>query len=152
MPRGDARQPVGVAHPAALVRLSLYLCLASIPFEIPERTTLPVEVPTLFGAIFVLASLLQPRLCFRRPPAAFWWFASYLYVYALATSLNFLNDWSEVLQLFLLIVQNILVFWAAYNLLQDGRVTTAALMAFVIACVVRAGLPIVGIGRTTHAV
>jgi O-antigen ligase len=152
MPRGGAEQPVSVALPAALVRWSLYLCLASIPFEIPERTTLPVEVPTLFGAIFVLASLLQPRLCFRRPPAPFWWFASYLFVYALATSLNFLNDWSEVLQLFLLIVQNILVFWAAYNLLQDGRVSTAALVTFLIACTVRAGLPMVGIGRTTHAV
>jgi O-antigen ligase len=134
------------------VRWALYALLASIPFEIPQRTTLPVEVPTLLGAIFLLAALLQPGVCFRRPPAAVWWFTAYLYVYALSTSLNFLNDTWEVLQLFLLILQNVLVLWVAYNLLRPERVATTALVWYGLACVIRAVLPLVGIGRTTRTV
>jgi len=113
---------------------------------------LPVEVPTLLGAILLLAALLQPGLSFRRPPGAFWWFAGYLHVFALATSMNFLNDQREVLQLFLIILQNILVFWVAYNVLRDERVMTNALVTYVVACAIRAGLPLLGVGRTTRSV
>src|SRR5206468_6979515 len=70
----------------------------------------------------------------------------------LSASLNFLNDSWEVLQLFLLILQNVLVLWVAYNLLRHERVATTALVWFGIACAVRAALPIVGIGRTTRTV
>jgi O-antigen ligase len=145
---GTAGPPV----PGRVVRWGLYALLASIPFEIPHRSTLPVEVPTLFGAIFLLTALLQPRVAFRKPPTAFWSFAGFLYIFALAASLNFLNDQREVLQLFLLILQNVLIFWAAYNVLRDEHVTTNALVVYVTACVIRAILPIVGIGRTTRTV
>ena len=145
-------KPTTPPVPGVILRWSLYLALASIPFEIPQRTILPVEVPTFVGAILLLAALLQPGVSFRKPPGAFWWFAGYLYVFALATSVNFLNDTREVLQLFLLILQNILVFWVAYNVLRDERVITNALVTYVIACSVRAGLPLVGVGRTTRSV
>ena len=36
-----------------VLQASLYLLVASIPFEYPERT-IPLEIPTLTGAVFLL--------------------------------------------------------------------------------------------------
>jgi len=135
-----------------IVRLGLYTVLAAIPFELPNRQTLPVEIPTLAGAIFLATALLQPRRCFGRVPLPVWWFLGYLFVFALATSLNFLNDAGEVLHLFLLIFQSALVFWAASNVLEDESVTSGALLTFAGACLVRAVLPMLGVGRTATMV
>jgi O-antigen ligase len=135
-----------------IVRLGLYAVLASIPFELPNRVTLPVEVPTLAGALFLATALLQPRRCFGRVPTAVWWFLAYLCVCALATSVNFLNDAGEVLHEFLLILQGVLVFWAASNVLDDEAVTATALVTFAAACLLRSVLPMVGIGRTATVV
>src|SRR5204862_7614602 len=63
-----------------------------------------------------------------------------------------LNDSGEVLHDFMLILQCILFFWAAVNLLEDERVATMALVVFAAACLLRAVLPMVGIGRTVTVV
>ncbi len=141
-----------MAEAKAIVRLGLYTVLAAIPFELPNRATIPVEVPTLAGAIFIATALLQPRRCFGRAPLAVWWFLAYLCVFALATSLNFLNDAGEVLHVFLLLLQGTLVFWAATNLLDDEAVASAALLTFAGACLLRAALPLLGVGRTATVV
>ncbi|HVH08862.1 MAG TPA: O-antigen ligase family protein [Gemmatimonadales bacterium] len=139
-------------RPTWIVRLGLYATLASIPFEIPRRMTLPVEVPTLAGALFIAAALLYPRRSFGRVPPAVWWFLAYLCVFALATSLNFLNDKAEVVHVFLLVFQGALVFWAATNVLEDESATSGALLTFAAACLLRAVLPMLGVGRTTTTV
>jgi len=46
-------------------QIALYLLIASIPFEYPERS-IPLEIPTLTGAVFLLATLLLPRRCYGR--------------------------------------------------------------------------------------
>jgi O-antigen ligase len=135
-----------------IVRLGLYTLLAAIPFELPNRQTIPVEIPTLAGAIFLATALLQPRRCFGRAPLPVLWFLGYLFVFALATSLNFFNDAGEVLHLFLLMVQSVLVFWAASNVLEDESVTSGALLTFAGACLLRGVLPMVGVGRTATLV
>jgi O-antigen ligase len=139
-------------RPLLIVRLAFYASLASIPFEMPNRQSLPVEIPTLAAALFIGATLLQPGRSYGRIPAAVWAFLGFLCVTTLSASLNFLNDSGEVLHEFLLVVQCIVFFWAATNLLEDESVTTAALVVFAAACVLRAVLPMVGIGRTTTVV
>ena len=52
-----------------LVRAALYLFVLSIPFEFPGRS-FPVEIPTIAAALFVLATLLEPRRCYARTPPA----------------------------------------------------------------------------------
>jgi len=135
-----------------LIRWGLYATLASIPFELPNRVSLPVEIPTAAAALFLGATVLQLRRCYGRIPSAVWAFVAFLCVFALATSVNFLNDASEVMHVFLLVVQGILVFWAAANLLEDEKTTDGALIALAAACMLRAILPMVGIGRTTTTV
>ncbi|HWC75463.1 MAG TPA: O-antigen ligase family protein [Gemmatimonadales bacterium] len=136
----------------AIVRLAFYVVLVSIPFEIPNRQSLPVEIPTLTTALFLGATLLQPRRSYGRIPLAVWPFCAYLCVFVLAGSLNFLNDSSEVVHDFLLIVQCVIYFWAVTNLLEDESVTSAALVVFGLACLLRSVLPMVGIGRTVTVV
>src|SRR5712691_4805654 len=52
------------------VRWGFYAFVFSIPLEYPDRT-IPVELHTITGALFLVIALLQPSVCFRRPPAAF---------------------------------------------------------------------------------
>lgn len=138
-------------RPNLLLRWSFFLMLASIPFELPRRQTLPIEVPTLTAAIFLAVTMLQPRRCYGRIPGAVWPFVGFLCALALSASLNFLNSTSELMQAFLLLIQGVLVLWAAANLLEDETTAKGALFALAIACVLRAALPLVGIGRTqTH--
>ncbi|HEY7544925.1 MAG TPA: hypothetical protein VID27_08585, partial [Blastocatellia bacterium] len=54
-------------HPA--IRWTFYIFVFSIPFEYPPRT-IPFEVHTVTGAIFLLVSLLQTKIAFRRAPKA----------------------------------------------------------------------------------
>jgi O-antigen ligase len=139
-------------RPYLAVRLGLYATLVAIPFEIPNRQSLPVEIPTLAGAIFLAATLLHPKRCYARIPSAVWAFLAYLCVFALATSFNFLNDAGEVLHVFLLLLENVLILWAAANLLEDERLVGTSLLVFGGACLLRAILPLVGVGRTATVV
>ena len=62
---------------------ALYLLIASIPFEYPERT-IPLEIPTLTGAVFLLVTLFYPNRCYARVPAPALWFGGYLVAYLAA--------------------------------------------------------------------
>jgi len=139
---------------------SFCLLVVSIPFEFPDRS-FPIEIPTLTASLFLAATLLQPAACYAKRPAALLWLFAYLYMFwltavwagrdALATDLNGADYLSQVIKLFLLLLQVVLVFWAAYNLMTVQRVARIVLALLAIACVVRAGLPIIGIARTSHA-
>lgn len=135
-----------------VIRGGLYLTLVAIPFELPNRVSLPLEIPTLAGALFLGATILQLRRCYGRIPTAVWPFLAFLCVFALATSLNFLNDPSEVLHVFLLVLQGVLIFWAAANLLEDEQTADGALIALAAAVLLRAVLPMLGVGRTATVV
>jgi O-antigen ligase len=135
------------------VQFGLYLLMASIPFELPGyRGSFPIEIPELTGAIFILCALVQPSRSFARVPRTVWWFFAYLIVFAIAVAVNFVNNVFGVVQLFLLLLQNMLVFWAAANIMEEETVATGALTTFGIACFLRALLPMAGIGRTATRV
>jgi hypothetical protein len=67
-----------------LLQGGLYLLVASIPFEYPERT-IPLEIPTLMGAVFLLGTLLHPYRCYGRLPAPVLWFGGYLLAFLVST-------------------------------------------------------------------
>jgi O-antigen ligase len=133
-----------------LVQAGLLLLIASIPFEYPDRS-IPLEIPTLTGAIFLLLTLLHPRKCYGQLPAAVLWFAGYLLVY-LAALLVGGEHTGEAISEFIVVLQGILVLLAAGNLMRDERVATRALLTFVAACSARASLPFLGFARTTNTV
>lgn len=143
----------------ALVRGAFYLLVVSIPFEFPDRS-FSIEIPTITASLFLLATLLDPHACYGRRPPALVWFAIYLYAYAvsavlnggdhLATQLITADYGAQVVKQFLQILQVVLLLWPAYNLLTSRQLARRALIAFALACVTRALLPIIGIARTAH--
>ncbi|HMH84268.1 MAG TPA: O-antigen ligase family protein [Gemmatimonadales bacterium] len=126
-----ASEPPAPFHP--LVRWAFWLFVASIPFEYPGRS-IPVEVTTLTGCVFLLATLIQPRRCFERIPTALWCFGGFLYLFWVSFALTGGAYVSDALKSFLALVQLLLIFWAATNLLRDDRITTRALLTLGLAC------------------
>ena len=143
-PRPDRINPIIV--------VALCICLASFPFEFPERT-FRWEVPTMTTSLFLFTTLFQPRLCyFTYIPGTIWWIAGYLYTMALSLTLNGWFSLGESAQEVILFIQAILLFWTCANLLRYDHIARAALWSFVIACTIRAALPFLGVGRTAETV
>ena len=142
-----------------VVRWAFYLLVCSIPFEFPDRS-FPVEIPTLTASLFLFATLLDPRACYARKPAALLCFVAYLYAYWLSAALNGRDHvatelitpdyWDQVVKQFLLIVQGVIVLWAGYNLMRTEKIGRETMAVFALACVARAMLPILGIARTAR--
>ena len=148
IPRVQARTGVRVN---ALVRLALLLYTLSIPFEIPHRS-FPIEVTTATGLIFLLTTLLNPSACYKRIPAPLLWFAAYLWILAISAIVNGVDEVDAVVKHFLSLAQLLLLFWTMTNVLEDARALRGFLVALVVACVVRAGIQILGIGATRREV
>ena len=133
-----------------LLQSGLLLLVASIPFEYPERS-IPMEIPTLTGAVFLLVTLLHPRKCYGQLPATVLWFAVYLLGFLLSTTVTG-EHVPEVASEFIVILQGVLILLTAGNLMQDERVATRAMVTLVAACTVRASLPFIGLAKTTSTV
>ena len=133
-----------------LLQGGLYLLVASIPFEYPERT-IPLEIPTLTAAIFLLGTLLHPRRCYGLLPAPILWFGVYLLAFLLSTIAGG-EHVSEAISEFIVILQGVLVLLAAGNLMREETVATRAMMTLVAACATRASLPFLGFAKTSNAV
>ncbi len=142
-----------------IVRWTFYLLVFSIPFEFPDRS-FPIEIPTITASLFLFATLLEPRACYAKKPAALLCFVTYLYLYwvsaaisgqdHLATGLITPDYWSQVLKQFLQILQGILVLWTGYNLLRSQPLARSTMAVLAVACIGRALLPILGIARTAR--
>lgn len=148
-----AQQVVRVpdAHRISLaVRLAFYFFVVSIPFEMPDRT-IPIEIPTLTGLVFLLVSLVNLRSVYRRIPGALLWFGVYLWFYGLSSLWNRSEHTDQVLFLFISFVQLILLGWAGSNVMRDPRAFRGALLTFAIACFVRAAMQVFGIATSYHA-
>jgi O-antigen ligase len=142
---------VNHAGMAPLVQAGLYLLVASIPFEYPERS-IPLEIPTLTGAVFLLTTLFHPRACYSRVPAAALWFAAYLAVFLVSVTAGDDGYISEGVAEFVVVLQGVLVLLAAGNLMQDERVARRSMATLVAACAVRAALPFLGFAKTADTV
>lgn len=130
-----------------LLRAALYLSIFSIPFEMP-KSGIPIEVPTFFGALFLLATLIQPSVAYRRIPAPVIWFTGYLWIFGLSTLVNRTDHAANVLMQFLLLLQVVLMLWTSTNLMRERRVMRGAFLALALACAVRAGMQLLGIAVT----
>jgi O-antigen ligase len=140
----------GVAVAAnPVVRATLYLFVLSIPFEIPRRT-IPLEIPTLTGLVFLLCTALNPSVCYRRLPPAAVWFSGYLWMLALSAVINVPSATALVVRGFLSLTMLLVLFVAIYNTLSDPRVVRGVLIAIVIACSVRAAMQVAGIAATPY--
>lgn len=143
----QARYSPLATGPVLLVRSTYYAFVFSIPFELASVGLLPGQstLTRLIGFLLLAAAMLQPRLCFRWPPDAFWCFAVYLFVY---TILGFLQDsvyQSAMITRLFTLSQMLVLFWVSYNLLRYDRVSRGTLLTLAVSCVCVAVLQIVGI-------
>lgn len=133
------------------VRWAFYAFVFSLIFE-----ELPIQIPvevTLITTGFLLtaALLLQPNRSFGRPPTAFWCFILYLWlgIVILGFSQALFDAFVILRQLKLL--QLIILFWIAYNLMRDDHTATGALVSLVASCAVMSVLNALGLTVTTDA-
>jgi len=131
-----------------VVRAAFYGFVFSIPFDLPYLK-LSLEVTTVTGALFLLCTLIQPSVSFRRIPGAVMWFVVYLWMFGLSTLINRNPLNSLVLVLFLFMVQLVLILWTSSNLLRDPRVMRGVIITLALAVALRAVLQELGIGATT---
>ena len=136
-----------VSRVQPVVRWALYAFICSIPFEMPQRS-IPIEIPTLFGCVFLLATLLDRRAAYARFPAALGAFVAFLWMFAAAALVNLASHQGQVLNFFLELVQLLLLFWTIANLLTDEPVRVGALRALALACGLRAGLQLLGVATS----
>jgi O-antigen ligase len=114
-----------------------------MPFMIFELGVAGSSIPKTLGYVFMMTTLLKPRLCYGRLDRAIWFFASYLVMYVLVALRTFLilpepdrsNLLISVTAGFQTIVQLLVLFWVSSNLLADNRVARAALFAFAAGCI-----------------
>ena len=149
-PQASSGQPAGLAlaqpqRAGRLVRWALYGFLFSLPFDAPGR--LPLELTTITGAVFLVATLLQPRLCYARRPAAFWWFMAYQYVYWTAYVVGGGEYTSDAVRSSVFYIQGLVIFCACFNLMQDERVARKVLLTLLVACALLAVMTVLGIGK-----
>jgi O-antigen ligase len=133
------------------LRMAFYFFVLSIPFELPQRT-FPVEIPTITGGIFLLFTFLQPTKSYRKIPGAVLWFMTYLWMFGLSTLVNRSSQTFLVVQLFLLMLQLVLILWAGFNLLRDRTVLRGVIVTFAFAVAMRALMQLAGIGATAREV
>jgi O-antigen ligase len=133
-----------------LVRLAFYLFVFSIPFEMPNRS-IPIEIPTLTGAIFLLTTLFQPSKSYRHIPGAFLWFVVYFWIFGLSTVVNRTDHTGLVITQFLNLLQVAIILWTASNLLRDRTMLRGTLLTLALAVTVQAGMQILGIATTATA-
>jgi O-antigen ligase len=118
--------------PARLVRVAFYGFMVSMVFEIPERP-MPIEVDTLTGSILLAIAVMQPRGCWSSRPFAFWCFALFAWIYVVFGIRT--DHEPEMVVNALRLIQLVLLFLVAYNLLLHEQIARNALITFVLACV-----------------
>jgi O-antigen ligase len=133
-----------------ILRYTFYAAIFLLPFEeayVAGGTTLP----KLFGLALAGLALLQPRLCYKFPPKAFWCFASYLLVFAvwglylLLAPPNVPDFSTSLIAQFKTLLQLLLLFWLSYNLLTQENVFAGALWALAAATIMLAMLQLAGV-------
>jgi O-antigen ligase len=105
----------------------------------------------LLGYLVVSGALVQPSLCFKRPPTPFWYFSIYLAISAsiglfsiMAGSAEpeFATSWAPIL---FSRIQMICLFWIAYNFFQQEEIITGSLVALSLAAILIVLLQLAGL-------
>jgi O-antigen ligase len=125
----------------ATVRWSFLLFIFSVPFETLDLgiTSNALALPKLTGLMFFILYFFyhnpligqsSPRNSFPAPEPALWGFAGYIAAFAI-NGLLFSNEYfGPVLSRLVTLVQLILLFWIAGNILQDEKLVRATLLTF----------------------
>jgi len=136
-------------QPWLLVHLAFTGFVASIPFE--GLTIGVASLPRLFGWLFFALSLIQPDVCFRRPPPAVRFFGVFAAYFLLRAVLAGPVDRGTLIVRFALMMQLFVVLWAGSNLLRYRWLFLRTMKAFVVSAVLLAGFQFMGVTTAASA-
>jgi O-antigen ligase len=135
------------------IRYAFYLFVFAIPFESASTETVSIigSIPMILGMALTGAALLQPRVCFKAPPWAFWWFVGYFILcLALGTTQN-LGYISPMLARLSKFAQMLILMWISFNLFRYPEICRNALLLFIAACAILSMLLMFGVGTVQVA-
>ena len=129
-----------------IVRWAFLLFVFTIPFENLEATSGAASLARIAGLLFFSICLFYPKVCFRYPPQALWWFSGYIAIYGLSGLLipeRFVGSFISRLQT---LIQLLVFCWIGSTLLQEEKCARHTLLTFSIAILLLAtgivlGLP-----------
>lgn len=139
---------VSAQRAKAVVKWMFYAFVFSLPFETLETVfTIPgsLSLPKVIGYAFILLSVLQPKLLFRRPPRPFYYLLAYLMivgVYATQIDSYYLP---ELRASVVMLIQMFVLFWMSYNLMRSEVIRRHVLYAFTGSCLLLAVLQLTGL-------
>lgn len=133
-----------------IIRYAYYAFIFSIPFESIALADNFLSVSKVPGLFFGLTAFLRPRVCFRRPPQAFWCFFWYLSVVVMMAPFQEPQFTSQIISRLLTLTQLLLLFWTSYNVMCDERVVKGTLLTLIISCTIVAVLMFVGLGNSPY--
>jgi len=130
-----------------IIRWTFLLFVFTIPFETIKLESIPgaSTLARLAGLLFFGTCLLYPKVCFRRPSQALWWFAGYASVCALSGFFipeQFVGQLIVELQTF---VQLLVLCWLGSTLLQEEKLARHTLLIFSISTLLAATGLILGL-------
>src|SRR5437763_641177 len=118
-----------------IVRWTFLLFVFTIPFEGIDLAAIlgASSLAHIAGLLFFSTCLFYPKVCFRRPPQALWWFTGYISVYMLSGLLipeRFVDPFIERLQT---LIQLFVFCWIGFTLLQEEKCARHTLLTYSIA-------------------
>jgi len=157
--RGDLGDPIvakaavgDYQAPSRIVGFVFALFVFSVPFEAIDvlLTAYGLSLSRLIGLAMICVALTQVRTCFARPPAAFWAFAVYLLIAALASVTVSSAYSSMATEKLATRIQLLVLFWIAGNLFRYPRVAMSAIWSLAVATLIIGMLAAVGFGMTVN--
>jgi O-antigen ligase len=149
----SARNTRRTASSDWISRRLLYLFAFSIPFETVQTgfTSGSLSISKLAGFLLVMYSVFQPRAFFGKIPRPLFAFAGYVAVLGgwTVSQMAFLGGGS-ISNLFTL-VQNLVLFWLAYNLIREPSVRRGMISSFAAACMLLSALQLTGVTARASA-
>jgi O-Antigen ligase len=132
------------------VRWMFYLFIFSVPLLQTLDVAEDTRLPKIVGYLFVLAALLQPRVCFRQSHPALWCFAAYIGVYTLLGAFQPAVFQDDILERLFSLIQLLAMTWITFNLMRHPGVARGALVALAVSGVLIALSQVTGVGATDY--
>lgn len=121
--------------PVLIIRCMYYAFIASIPFEALDVGigSGHFTLPKMVGYAFLVCTLLQPSLCFRSFPKAFWCFVAYIWAFAALGVLE--ESTRSVFVRLLTYIQMVILFLLSYNLMRYEKIVKGTLLTLAASCI-----------------
>jgi O-antigen ligase len=134
-----------IRKPIWWIRYTYFAFVLSLPFQAADIGIGIGTLSRVIGLMLMMVALLQPSLCLRHPPKAFWYFLGYIYILLLLIFWHGFEAQQPAIGRFFTLSQLLILFWISYNLMHHEDVRTGTVVMLAISCSILAGLMLLNI-------